>query len=214
MRKLINIIRDKIAKFCCEASNITDEKKKAEIYYGAYHITQALVKAPIMFLPAILLGRFWEILIASVVFSVLRYFAGGVHAKTHEGCSLIGNMVMAYVPLILADLMITLNSNTTVEFNIKTIVMLVSLILIMSYAPADLENKPVNSVSRRIALKVGAIVSCCIFFIVSVLLPQSALGGIIIFEVLMESLSITPLAYKLFKNNYGKGYGLNVDINL
>ncbi len=202
MAKLIARQSEALANYCIEKANITDIKKIAEIKYGAYFFISALYKLPLMYIPAIIFGVFGEVIISSLVFSVLRFFAGGVHAKTHTGCALAGNFVMGYLPILTTIGINKLGLQPCIIEQIKLIICTISIALISAYAPADLESKPIYSTKRKQIFKVISAIAVLIAYGIS-LLVNSYYGVLIMVAVILEVLSITPLAYKIFKNKYG-----------
>lgn len=207
MYKYISNWSKRFADYCDHKLCIGNKDKIAEIQYGTYHILSALTKLVVVYTLAILLGIFKEALLSMVVFSLLRYFSGGVHAKTHKGCTFIGNFIVAFLPLIVAKVLTYINIGIY-EYNIiHGVVYIVCIIIVLKYAPSDLKNKPIYSKGLRKKLRLGAVSMLLIYFLISISVPIHA-SNIITISTVLEVVSIMPMAYKIFKNEYGAGYGV------
>ena len=82
--------------------------------------------------------------------------------------------------------------------------------MIRIYAPADTENVPILRKKER---EQKQIVSYTIFtteIVISILTKNSIISGIIIFGTLLQTLTITRLAYNITKNKYGHEIYANI----
>lgn len=78
-------------------------EEKIVITYGVELLFNTLLKSIIYILLGILLHQTLETVISILIFGILRYYTGGVHAKTDIGCFLLtGGIVFAavFVPYI------------------------------------------------------------------------------------------------------------------
>lgn len=196
------------ADMCINKVGLTDDRKIDEVRYGAYFLISALYKLPLMYMPSIIFGVFKDVIISSVIFSVLRFFAGGIHAKTHTGCAIGGNFVMGYLPILIAKLVSTIGIHNYIESQVRLLVFALAVALITLYAPADLESKPIYSEQRRKYFKVIAVMLVVFIYCMSMIVG-TYYSMLITTAVLLEALSITPLAYKIFKNQHGNTYKID-----
>jgi accessory gene regulator B len=124
-------------------------------------------------------------LLALFSFSILRSTAGGYHDNTYLQCLINSFILMCII--------IVCGTRLTLSTYIKSIIILLSIIFIIIYAPVDHYNKHIISKSRRNSLK---FISICIFTLlaaVSIFLGGSV-GKIILFSIFVESITL-PLGY-------------------
>ena len=77
------------------------------------------------------------------------------------------------------------------------------MIMIKLYAPADTENVPILSKKDRKKKQIVAYITYSIALIVAVFVENNVLSNILIFGNLLQTLTITKLAYRLTNNKYG-----------
>ncbi len=207
MFKNISTLSRRFAEYCGRELAIDNKEKIAELQYGTYHIVSAIIKLTILYTIAAILGVFREILLSMAAFSLLRYFAGGVHARTHSGCTFVGNFVITYLPLLAAKLLNNISILRDTYNIIYSTSFILTIIIVIKYAPSDLKNKPVHSINLRRKLRLGAIITLLIYYIIIINIPTYA-SNIITVSAILEVASIMPTAYKLFRNEYGAGYGV------
>ena len=66
-----------------------DETEKTVIQYGVEVFLETVIKIIIIISAGIFLNRFGETVLALAVFSGIRISAGGIHARTSSGCTLM-----------------------------------------------------------------------------------------------------------------------------
>jgi accessory gene regulator B len=143
---------------------------------------------------------------AVISIGVIRKFSGGFHASTVLRCALLGAMVSVGSGLLanyLAE-----NINRGVIFILLWMVLMIGAILIYSYAPAGVKEKPLTSLPKRVRLKICSFIA---FFIVLLIdfglyltLEVDSYVLSSLFGVVWQIFTITPLAYKLFNKEYIK----------
>lgn len=177
------------------------DQKLAEINYGiAVFITNSY-KLLLIFLLAFLLDIFTYFLIAFISFGALRTFASGVHAKGEWTCLPVSTVFFFGIVYL----------GVAVELNIYVLTVIFALCFaaVLRYAPADTEEKPI--VSRKLRKKLK-IMSCCTLaalYVTSVYTLGTASSSIIAFAVLVETVLILPVTYKLAGSMYGVGMNIN-----
>ncbi len=112
----------------------TTEEKAEQLNYGLYIAFTDILKLIAVLSVAFVLGQFKFALLAVVVFAVNKSYFGGVHAKTQLGC------VITHFILIFSSIYLSQAINIR-YFNV--ILFIVSGILVVLYAPADLVSKPI-----------------------------------------------------------------------
>ena len=146
-----------------------------------------------------ILGIFKCTVICFALVLPYRMYSGGFHLKTHIGC-IIGTSLM-YTGNAFISQYITIPFMYKVVFGI--ILWIFSVIMIHLYAPADTENVPVISKRERKKRKIMSYILMSIMIIAGVLINNNTISNILLIGVLLQTISITRLAYKLTNNKYG-----------
>ena len=81
--------------------------------------------------------------------------------------------------------------------------LIVSIIMIKLYAPADTENVPILSKKVRQQKQVLSYITFIVGLAVALIIKNNIVSNIIIFGYLMQTCMITKLAYRLTNNKYG-----------
>ena len=193
--KICDFLTNKIRQ---EDSNIDDEKAEI-IHYGVELIVGEIPKIFIMIAIAFLLGVGWQAILAFFIILPYRSFSGGFHLKTHIGCIICttsiycGTVFLAkYLPFI-----------GNIKYISIAIVWIFGLMMVKKYAPADTENVPILTKKERKQKQIGSYITLTITLLVSLFINNNFISNIIIYGMLIQTLSITRIAYKLTKNQYG-----------
>ncbi|SFU60611.1 accessory gene regulator B [Clostridium sp. DSM 8431] len=184
-KKTISFIRNTLS---------TSEEDLEIIDYGIKVIVSNFFKIVILFVTAYLLGIFKYTLLALCSFAFLRTFACGVHANSTFQC-IIMNFIL-FIGNVYTSIFHPLNNKLLFLF------FLISIIILMLYAPADTAERPLISKSLRKSLKIISLISAIILFIICHFINNSICQTIIIYSMLLESLSVMPLFYKLLGKSY------------
>ena len=129
-----------------------------------------------------------------------KIVAGGFHLKTHIGCT-IGTFVVYFGNVLISKNLLL--QPIYIKYIIVGVVWIISIIMISLYAPADTINLPILRKKERKTKKILSYIFATITLIVAILVNNNTLSNILILNVLIESISISKLAYKLTKNEYG-----------
>ena len=78
-----------------------------------------------------------------------------------------------------------------------------SIAMIRKYAPADTEDVPVISQKERRKRKIFSYIIVTIMVTAGCLIKNNIISNILLVGVLLQTVSITRLAYKLTNNKYG-----------
>lgn len=190
-------IYKKLSTICVKfiSTNLVKSTEELEkIDYGIQVILINMFKLTILFLTSYFLGILSKTIIAVISFAIIRIFASGVHASSNLKCT-ITNMIL-FIGNVYLSIQIILN-----KYIIITIFIL-SLILIIIYAPADTEDRPLLSVKLRKKLKMYSIICTLLLGIISLNCNNHVFLNIIIFSLLEEAFLITPIAYYIFNRKY------------
>ena len=75
--------------------------------------------------------------------------------------------------------------------------------MVSIYAPADTENLPILTKIERKTKKILSYIFLIINLLVAAFIPSNTISNLIILGTLIQTLSITRLAYIITKNKYG-----------
>lgn len=195
INKICESLLKKIRK---EMPDIDDERAEI-ILYGLQLIVGEVPKIILLFAVAILLKIGWLVIFAYATMLPYKIVAGGFHLKTNLGC-MIGTFVV-YFGNVLISKYIVLFTKTKYLFTLFTLIF--SIIMICLYAPADTINLPILRQKERKTKKVLSYIFAIITLIASLLVQNNTLSNILLFNVLIETICISKLAYRITKNEYG-----------
>lgn len=195
-----------IDKFCEYLTNkirnnmpeIDDERAEV-IMYGIQLIVGEIPKIFLMLIVALILNIFWQTMLAFFLILPYKAVSGGFHLKSHLGC-FVGTIVCYCGNAILSSLV-------ELPINIKIVLILFNLffgmIMITKYAPADTINLPILTRKERKTKRILSYIFLIINMALAYFIPNTTVSNIFIFGSLIQTFSITRLAYKLTKNEYG-----------
>lgn len=195
IEKFCEFLTRKIRKSMPE---ITDERAEV-INYGLQLVIGEVPKTFIMLLIAYLLGIPELSILAFLIISPYRMFSGGFHLKTHIGC-IIGTTLF-YCGNVMLSKMIVFTSISKIIFTVA--VWVFSMWMVKLYAPADTENVPIISKKIRKTKKTMSYITMTLTLLVGVFIRNNIISNIFIFGVLIQTLTITRVMYKLTNNKYG-----------
>ena len=177
---------------------ITDEQGEA-ILYGLQLIIGEAPKMILLFVISFILGFGLEMLFAYFAIMPYRTVSGGFHLHTHLGC-IVGSIIFYYGIVLISKFLVL----DTMQMYILVVLSLIFGILMISmYAPADTENIPIISKKERKTKKILSYIMLIITLGVSLIIPNQVYSNILIIGTIIQTMSITRLAYKLTNNKYG-----------
>ena len=181
-----------------EMPEIDDERAEV-INYGLQNIIGEIPKTFLVFIIAFCLGILKEVFFMFVVLTPYRGASGGFHLKTHLGC-ILGTTAF-YCGVVFLSQNILLEG--ILKYVLTGIIWIFGMLMIKLYAPADTENVPILSEKERKRKKVVAYFVYTIGLIVALIIQNNVFSNILIFGSLVQTLTITKIAYRLTKNKYG-----------
>lgn len=196
-----------IDKFCTYLTNKirkempeVDDERAEVINYGIQLIVGEIPKILLLFAVAFILKIGW--LTVFTFFAILPYkkFSGGFHLKTHLGC-IIGTCLFYFLTVYMSKYIVF--EQVYIKYIIIFGEWIFSMIMVRLYAPADTENLPILSEKERKYKKMMSYVTLTTTLIVAVIIPNNVISNILIIGTLLQTISITKIAYKLSKNKYG-----------
>ena len=196
IEKFCNFLTKKIQK---KMPEIDDERAEI-IQYGLEVIIGETPKLFILLGISILLGVWQLALISFVVIGIYRGASGGFHLKTHIGC-IISTLMMYLGNVFLSKYCII--EPMYIKYIITFGIWIFSLVMIKLYAPADTENVPIISKKERKRKKILSYIIMTVFLISSVFIKDQVISNLFLYGVLIQTLTITRIAYKVTNNKYG-----------
>lgn len=193
--KICDYLTNKIRK---ENSEIDDERAEV-INYGIHLIVGEIPKFFIIMGIAYLLGVLDLTILAYFLMLPYRGASGGFHLKTHIGC-IIGTVIFFSGTGLLGKYLILA---PTVKYIVTFLVWAFGMIMVKLYAPADTENIPIISKNDRKKKRILSYIALTLSIIASLIIKDIVISNIIVYGMLLQSISITRFAYKLTNNKYG-----------
>ena len=176
-----------------------DDERAEIINYGLQLLIGEIPKMFITLIVAYMLGILKLTLIMVLVLMPYRAFSGGFHLHTHIGCIISTTLYYCCIPKI--SIFYYFNSQT--KFISVLCALIFGIIIIKRYAPADTENVPILQEKERKQKKILSYITYILGLTIALFIKDNVVSNIIIFGYIMQTLMITPIAYKLTKNKYG-----------
>ena len=202
-----------IDKFCQYLTNRireempeVDDERAEVIMYGLQVIIGEVPKVFIILAIAFLLGIFETALISMLIIAPYRCMSGGFHVKTHIGC-IINTFLLYGGTAILAKYIVLQGIS---KYIIAGVIWIFCMIMLKLYAPADTENVPILRKQERRQKQIMSYVILTIEFIIALTINNPFITSVIIFGDLIQTLTITRLAYNITNNKYGHEVYANI----
>ena len=193
--KICLFLTNKIKK---EVPDIDDERAEV-INYGLQIIVGEVPKTFIMLAVAYILGVFKLSLITFIILIPYRGASGGFHLHTHIGC-IVSTCIMYSGVALLSKYVVIVEG---IKYLFIAFTWIFGMIMINLYAPADTEDVPILETKIRKKKQIASYIALSIALIVAIFIQNSVISNILIFGNLVQTLTITKLAYKLTNNKYG-----------
>lgn len=177
-----------------------DDERAEVILYGIQLLVGEIPKVFFVFILGFILGLGWQTLLAFFLILPYKICSGGFHLKTHLGCFICTNIVYcgnAYLSTIWTFL------NEISKYITILAIWILGIIMVSIYAPADTENRPILTRKERKSKKILSYIFLTINILMAIFIPNRIISNIIIFGTLIQTISITRIAYILSKNKYG-----------
>lgn len=174
--------------------NKYDKTQLEEIKYGIESLYLTLSKVIVILILSVVLNIFKQTIIFLGLFNILRAFAFGLHASKSIWCwisSTISFIVIPYIckTFIFPDL-------------IYYIFSIISIICFILYSPADTIKRPLINKNKRMLFKILSIITAIIYIILILIIDNSLIKNLLLFSLILESILILPITYKIFKLPY------------
>ncbi len=135
-------LADLITTRLCTSAVI--EEEDADLYrYGFFILLTSIFHFVVTAILGLLFGVVWESILFYILFTLLRSYAGGVHAKTEQSCLLLTDIAMLLSVLGIRFL----QSQPNTIFAIT--ILAVGLICILALSPLDTNEKQLSREERQ-----------------------------------------------------------------
>ena len=182
-----------------EMPDIDDEEAEV-IKYGLELIIGEVPKILLLFIIAIVLKIGWLVIFAYFTMLPYKIVAGGFHLKTNIGCT-IGTRTIYYGNVLISKYIIW--TPIYAKYTVIFMIFVFSMIMVSLYAPADTVNLPILTKRERKMKRILSYVFATITLLAAIIIKDNILSNILLLNVLIESICISKVAYKLTKNEYG-----------
>lgn len=182
---MINHLSKSIALFFAKKNIISYDELDSYIY-GFQIIFSTILNWSVIFLIMIYTSKFIETILYVCSILILRHHTGGYHAKTPIRCCILS--VSAYI-LVLLVLNLSMSTNVML---CAIILLIISLICILRFAPIAHKNNPVSDKSLKHHKKFSVLFSLLIALItiVFILIKQYTLAVVLILGMFQVSMSL------------------------
>ena len=170
------------------------QDKLDEIKYGIEGIYLSLTKTIVILFITFLLGIFKEALIVLLLFNGLRLFAFGLHAKESWQCWISSSIIFIGIPYLCINIQLT-------EL-VSYLLIFLSILTYLIYAPADTVKRPLIKKHRRIKFKLLTLLVSIIYIFIFIKTNDLFLHNVIVATMLLEAVLIHPLTYRMFNLPY------------
>lgn len=175
-----------------------DNTKLSEIKYGIESLYLTITKTIIIFIISFLLNITKELILLFIFYSLIRLTGFGVHAKKSWHCWATSLIIFVVTPLLI--------KNISINENILIINYVLFTLLLLRFAPADTEKRPLINKKKRITYKILTALIAITYLLISLKLKDNTtIINTLYFSTLLETIFILPCTYKLFGvkyNNY------------
>ena len=187
---------NKVIKIIKSNNDVSSEQLEI-IIYGLEAIYLTITKLVIVFILSYLLGIIKETFFTLFFYNFIRLFAFGMHAKKSSHCLIFSIIFFVLIPFFI--------SLISIHPLIKIIFGIILFILIIIYAPADTEKRPLINKKKRIRFKILSIISSLILLCLIIYYRDNNISSYMFIGFITSCVVILPITYKIFGlpyNNY------------
>lgn len=169
-----------------------DDIEKLE--YGLEGIYLTLTKLVVIFLLAFLLNIVPELIVVLIFFNIIRFTGFGFHAQKSYQCLIFSIIWFLFVPLFFLKFQLP-----------KFIYILICLLCVFSYllfAPADTVKRPLLNSKKRKIRKIITVSIGVVYSTIGIIYFNTWTSKLLISVLLIQSIIVNPLTYKIFKQPY------------
>ena len=165
-----------------------------EVKYGLESIYLSLTKVVVILFITLLLGIFKEAVIVLVFFNIIRSTAFGIHASKSWICWLSSSILFIGIPYLCMY--------ANIPFLVQYIMIGISILCYLAYAPADTVKRPLVRKNRRKKFKLLTLIIAVIYIGIFININSFFIKNVIVCSMILEAVLIHPLTYRVFKLPY------------
>lgn len=175
-------------------NNDYNETQLEEIRYGLVSVYLTFSKLIVISVIAIILGIFKEMIFLLIIYNILRSYSFGLHATKSWICLLSSTIILIGGTILCMNIAI---NKITITF-----ISLITICIIYKYSPADTNKRPIVNPKRRKTFKYLSTALALIYYTIALLINHNFVINCLILSLIIQSIIIHPLTYKLFKMSY------------
>ena len=165
-----------------------------EIKYGLESIYLAMTKVVVILFISACIGLFKEAVLFLLIFNLVRATAFGLHASKSIWCWISSSISFLLIPFICKNVIFP-----TIFYIVASII---TVIIFLLYAPADTVKRPLINKKKRKMYKILSVITALIFISLIFIIDNFLIKNMLIFALILESILILPITYKIFKLPY------------
>lgn len=174
-----------------------DDLKIKKLKYGLEGIYNVLTKLFVVLILAIITGTIVETSLFLLFYAGIKTFSFGIHAKSSIGCWIITILIYNIIPLAMKNF----NCSNLLGY----IIIGLSFLSILLWAPADTPKRPLIRRKNRIKCKILSLIIVFLYATIFLLNNNQAINNAIAYSLMIQSIMINPIIYKITNtrfNNY------------
>lgn len=175
-------------------NNNYSDTKIEEIKYGLEAIYLTTTKIIFIIILALFLRIIKEVLLVILFFNILRSTGFGLHAPKSWICWVLSTIFFiggTYLCKILV-----------LDKEILLATAILGLVLLTLYAPADTKKRPLIKKKKRHIFKILTVIFTLTYIIIIFIFNNNLINNILTFSIVLETLLILPISYKILKLPY------------
>lgn len=174
-----------------------DDLKIIKLKYGLEGLYSLLIKLTAVIIISLLTGTVKETLLFLLFYTGIRTYSYGLHAKSNIACWITTILIYNIIPLII--------KNYNIPDYIGYIVLIISFISMILWAPADTPKKPLIRKKDRIKCKIISTITIVIYTVIFLINNITIINNALIYSLIIQTIFINPIIYKITNtqfNNY------------
>ncbi len=181
-----------------------NDLKLIKLKYGLEGIYNLIIKMVVVFIIALLSKTMAITSLFLLFYAGIRTYSFGWHAKTSLGCWITTILIYNVIPIIFGNL--------TIPKIAGYIILLMAVLSMLIWAPADTPKRPLIHADKRMQAKKISVFISIIYILIYTISKNSLINNALIYATLIQTILINPLIYKITNtrfNNY-KYYKKNI----
>jgi accessory gene regulator B len=167
-----------------------------ELAYAIYNLEVLLInleKIATIYLFSFIFQNIQTTLVVHLSYFLLRMFAGGWHARSSRGCTIMSICIFVLLPSFIEEVLCPVNTPVFI------VLALGLLFTFWKYAPAGTEKKSITDSTLKRKLKRKALLMTLLLLFLAYLSPSDDLRMLILLGMSSEAVTIHPYFYQLMK---------------